>query len=95
MAKLIMQVAGIDGQIELLNDRIIIHRAGILNALKYGFNSKRRNSAGRDIPEVAFRDRLHADDGRNRVRAQRPQHRGKEKTNASCRPFPQTPAARF
>ena len=41
MVKPIMQVAGADGQVELLPDRIVIHRKGIFTMLKYGMNASR------------------------------------------------------
>jgi len=40
MAKTIMKIEGIDGQLELLSDRLVIHRRGLFNALKYGFNAE-------------------------------------------------------
>jgi hypothetical protein len=55
MAKRIMMVTGVDGQIELLNDRVIIHRSGVWNMLKYGFNSTREIPLGA-ISEVAFKE---------------------------------------
>ncbi len=54
MAKLIMRVEGNDGQIELLDDRVVIHRAGIFNIFKYGLNAKREIPVGA-ISEVAFK----------------------------------------
>jgi hypothetical protein len=54
MANLIMRVEGNDGQIELLDDRVVIYRAGFLNIFKYGFNSKREIPLGA-ISEVAFK----------------------------------------
>jgi hypothetical protein len=54
MAKTIMRIAGLDGQVELMNDRVVIHRQGIFNALKFGFNSKREIPIGA-ISEVAFK----------------------------------------
>lgn len=36
-----MYVSGADGQIELLADRVIIHRKGVLNVMKYGLNATR------------------------------------------------------
>ena len=41
MAKRVMVVEGFDGVVELLSDRVVIHRPGIWNMFKYGFNSKR------------------------------------------------------
>ncbi len=55
MAKLIMRVEGMDGQIELLPDRVIIRRDGILNAFKYGMHAKREIPLGA-ISEVGFKD---------------------------------------
>lgn len=40
MAKVLMYVEGIDGQIELMNDRVIVHRKGILNSMKHGLNAR-------------------------------------------------------
>lgn len=48
MARRIMFVEGFDGQVELMNDRVVIHRPGIWNMFKYGFNSKR------EIPLLAI-----------------------------------------
>ncbi len=54
MAKVIMKVRGIDGQISLLSDRVIITREGLLNAFAFGFNS-RREIPLMAISEVMFR----------------------------------------
>ena len=54
MAKLILRVEGNDGQIELLEDRVVIHRAGIFNIFKYGLNAKREIPLGA-ISEVVFK----------------------------------------
>ena len=48
MAKRIMFVEGFDGQVELMTDRVIIHRPGVWNMFKYGFNAKR------EIPIMAI-----------------------------------------
>jgi hypothetical protein len=48
MAKSIMFVEGFDGNVELMTDRVVIHRPGIWNMLKYGMNSKR------EIPLIAI-----------------------------------------
>ncbi len=48
MAKRIMFVEGFDGHVELMTDRIIIHRPGIWNIFKFGVNSKR------EIPLMAI-----------------------------------------
>ncbi len=48
MAKRIMMVEGFDGQVELMTDRVVIHRPGIWNMFKYGFNSQR------EIPIMAI-----------------------------------------
>lgn len=53
--KAIMYVEGLDGQVELLPDRVIIHRRGFLNSLFFGFNSRREIPIGQ-ISEIAFRD---------------------------------------
>jgi len=52
--KIIMRAVGIDGQVDLLPDRVVIHRDGLLNAIKYGFNSTREIPLGA-ISEVMFR----------------------------------------
>ena len=54
MAKVLARVEGLDGQIELLPDRIVISREGLWNAIKYGFNSRREIPLGA-ISEVMFR----------------------------------------
>ena len=54
-SKVIMRVEGYDGQIELLADRVVIHRQGLLNMLWYGFNAKREIPLGA-ISEVGFKD---------------------------------------
>lgn len=55
MSKRIMYIAGVDGQVELLTDRVIIHRNGVWNVLKYGMNSTREIPLGA-ISEVAFKE---------------------------------------
>jgi len=55
MAKVIMKVEGIDGQIALLNDRIVITRDGLLNVFSFGFNSRREIPLSA-ISEVMFRN---------------------------------------
>lgn len=55
MAKRIMMVVGIDGQIELLTDRVVIHRKGLWNVIRFGLNSHREIPLGA-IAEVMFRD---------------------------------------
>lgn len=40
MPKVLMYVEGIDGQVELMNDRVIVHRKGLLNSMKHGFNAR-------------------------------------------------------
>jgi hypothetical protein len=54
MAKVIMKVAGIDGQIFLLTDRVVITRDGLLNVFTFGFNSRREIPLAA-ISEVMFR----------------------------------------
>jgi len=41
MATPILFVKGTDGQIELLPDRVVIHRKGFLNFFKYGIDARR------------------------------------------------------
>lgn len=53
--KPVMYVEGLDGQVELREDRIIIHRKGLLNALFFGFNSRREIPLGA-VSEVMFRE---------------------------------------
>ena len=55
MSKRIMLVTGVDGQVELLNDRVIIHRSGLWNLVKYGMNSTREIPLGA-ISEIAFKE---------------------------------------
>lgn len=55
MAKQIMYVQGGDGQVELLEDRVVIHRKGLMNMLKHGPNSKREIPLV-SISSVNFRD---------------------------------------
>lgn len=55
MAKILMRVEGMDGQVELLNDRVVIHRSGIWNMFKYGFNARREIPLAA-ISEVAFKN---------------------------------------
>lgn len=40
MGKVLMYVEGIDGQVELMSDRVIVHRKGLLNSLKHGGNAR-------------------------------------------------------
>ena len=54
MGKILMRAKGIDGQVDLLSDRIVITRQGFLNAIKYGFNSTREIPLGA-ISEIMFR----------------------------------------
>jgi hypothetical protein len=41
MAKIIKRIAGFDGSIDLMADRIVIHRTGIFSMIKFGFNATR------------------------------------------------------
>ena len=54
MAKILMSIAGMDGQVELMSDRVVIHRRGLWNVLKYGINSRREIPIGA-ISEITFR----------------------------------------
>jgi len=54
MAKTIMKITGMDGQVELMNDRVVILRQGMFNAMKFGFNAKREIPLGA-ISEVVFK----------------------------------------
>jgi hypothetical protein len=55
MGKLIMHVDGMDGQIDLLPDRVIIYRKGLWNSMKYGMHAKREIPLGA-ISEIGFKD---------------------------------------
>lgn len=55
MAKLIMRVEGTDGQLELMTDRIVIHRQGVFNMLKYGLAAKKEIPLSA-ISNIGFRD---------------------------------------
>ncbi|MDX1975465.1 MAG: hypothetical protein SFT92_07290 [Rickettsiales bacterium] len=55
MAKRLMYIEGIDGQVELLTDRVIIHRKGWWNIMRFGFGAKREIPIAA-IAEVVFRD---------------------------------------
>ncbi len=55
MSKRFMYAQGADGQIELLSDRVIIHRKGVFNLMKYGPNA-RREIPLTSVASVNFRD---------------------------------------
>ncbi len=55
MAKLIMRAVGMNGQIELMDDRVVIHRKGILNMFKYGINTRKEIPLSA-ISTINFRD---------------------------------------
>jgi hypothetical protein len=55
MTKRIMAITGLDGQVELLSDRVVIHRNGVWNAMKYGMNATREIPLGA-ISEIAFKE---------------------------------------
>ena len=54
MSKLIMRVEGMDGQVELLSDRVVIYRKGLFNAMKFGLNAQREIPLSA-ISEVVFK----------------------------------------
>ncbi len=54
MAKLIMRAKGINGDVELMDDRVVIKRPGIINMFFYGLNSTREIPL-MAISEVSFR----------------------------------------
>ena len=54
MSKAIMRVEGVDGQLELLPDRVVIRRDGLWNAVRFGFNAAREIPLGA-ISEITFR----------------------------------------
>lgn len=55
MAKLIMRVEGTDGQLELMTDRVVIHRQGVFNMFKYGLAAKKEIPLAA-ISNIGFRD---------------------------------------
>jgi hypothetical protein len=55
MAKILMKVNGLDGQVALLNDRVVILREGFINSLFFGFSAKREIPLGA-VSEIRFRD---------------------------------------
>ncbi len=55
MAKLILHVEGVDGHIDLMNDRVVVKRPGVFNMFKYGINSTREIPLSA-ISEVVFRN---------------------------------------
>lgn len=48
MSKIIMSIIGNDGQIELMEDRVVIQRKGLWNIFKHGLN------ANKEIPLAAI-----------------------------------------
>lgn len=54
MAKVLIKAMGMDGQVYLLTDRVVIKREGLMNMFKYGMNATREIPLGA-ISEVAFR----------------------------------------
>ncbi|MEQ1789457.1 MAG: DUF4429 domain-containing protein [Rickettsiales bacterium] len=54
MSELLMRVEGTDGQVELMNDRVVVVRSGIMSVMKFGANSKREIPLGA-ISEVVFK----------------------------------------
>ncbi len=57
MAKRVAYIEGFDGQIELMSDRVIIHRQGMWNMFKYGLNARREIPLAA-ISEIVFRPPL-------------------------------------
>lgn len=55
MAKTVMRVKGLDGEVELLTDRVIIHRKGLWNALKYGLSARKEIPLAA-VTQINFRD---------------------------------------
>lgn len=53
--KALIYVEGLNGQIELRADRLIITRKGFLNVFKFGFNSKREIPLS-SLSSIDFRD---------------------------------------
>ena len=49
-----MYIEGLNGQVELLPDRVVIHRKGLWNAFTYGLNAKREIPLGA-LSEVALK----------------------------------------
>lgn len=54
MAKQIMRIVGVDGIIELRDDRVVIQRRGIINMIKYAGHTYREIPLGA-ISEVSFK----------------------------------------
>jgi len=54
MTKTLMHIEGMNGQVELLPDRVVIHRKGLWNAFSYGLNAKREIPLGA-LTEVALK----------------------------------------
>ncbi|NBX03279.1 MAG: hypothetical protein EBR02_04315 [Alphaproteobacteria bacterium] len=54
MAKLIMRIKGFDGTIDLMNDRVVINRIGLLNAMKFSGQTRREIPLAA-ISEIAFK----------------------------------------
>ena len=54
MAKLIMRIKGFDGVIDLMNDRVVINRIGLLNAIKFAGQTRREIPLAA-ISEIAFK----------------------------------------
>lgn len=54
MSKRLMYVEGGDGQVELMNDRVVIHRKGLWNMFVYGLNARREIPLSA-VSEVVFK----------------------------------------
>ncbi len=54
MAKLIMRIKGVDGVIDLMNDRVVINRSGLFNAIKFAGQTRREIPLSA-ISEIAFK----------------------------------------
>jgi hypothetical protein len=94
MAKVIMKVEGIDGQVALLNDRVVITREGLLNIFSFGFNSRREIPLSA-ISEVMFRNATMLKPGQIEfVRSGRSQDERKSAKQSTVK-FRKLNAARF
>jgi hypothetical protein len=54
MAKLVMKAKGVDGEVELMDDRIVINRPGIWNAIMFKFDTHREIPFS-GISEIKFK----------------------------------------
>lgn len=55
MGKMILTVTGLDGEVELRADRVVINRKGLWNAIKFGLNATREIPLSA-ISEIGFKN---------------------------------------